>query len=113
VHEVSLMQGALEIALEEAARRGATRVHRITLRVGELSGAVPEALAFAFDVVSRDTPADGARLVIEPVPAACLCTACGEEFRPEPGIFVCPRCGRPSTDVQAGNELELAQLEVS
>ena len=48
MHEVGLMQDALGLALEEARRQGASRVHQLTLRVGRLAGVEPEALAFAF-----------------------------------------------------------------
>ncbi len=113
MHEVGLMQTALDIALEHAHREGAQRIHRITLRVGALSGTMPEALAFAFDVTTRGTPAEGARLEVERVPVVCRCSACAEEFEPPDIIFECPRCGQLSADVRQGRELELASLEVS
>jgi hydrogenase nickel incorporation protein HypA/HybF len=113
MHEVSLMQSALELALEHAARQGASRIHRITLRVGALAGVVPEALEFAFDVVTRDTLADGAVLEVERVPVVCSCVDCAVEFVPDTEFFNCPRCGRPSADVRSGTELELTRLEVS
>ena len=59
MHEVGVMQSALEIALEQAGRQGASRIDCIALRVGPLSGVVPEALEFAFDVVARGTIAAG------------------------------------------------------
>ena len=71
MHEVGLMQTALEIALRHAHRHGAGRIHGRTLRVGPLSGAVPEALEFAFDVIAQGTIAEGARLVIRRVPISC------------------------------------------
>jgi hydrogenase nickel incorporation protein HypA/HybF len=113
MHEVSVMQQALELALEQAGCQGASRIHRIALRVGTLSGVVPEALEFAFDVVSRGTIAEGARLDVERVPVLCSCPACGLEFRPAEPDYDCPRCLRPRTRVVQGRELELAFLEVS
>src|SRR5262249_60815606 len=106
-------QGALELAREHAAREGASRIHRITLRVGALAGVVPEALEFAFDVVTRGTSAEGAVLEVERVPVVCACAGCGVEFMPDAAFFVCPTCGRPSADVRGGAELELIRLEVS
>lgn len=107
------MQQALDLALEQAGRHGARRIQRIALRVGALSGVVPEALEFAFGVVTRGTIAEGARLDVELVPVLCSCPACGLDFRPaEPGDD-CPRCMRPRPRVLQGRELELAFLEVS
>jgi hydrogenase nickel incorporation protein HypA/HybF len=113
VHEVGLMQDALDIALREAARQGASRVHHITLRVGRLAGVEADALRFAFEAVTEGTPAAGAELAIETVPVVCSCEACREDFRPDSIVFACPRCGRISPDARPGRELEVASLEVS
>lgn len=113
MHEVGVMRSALELALEQAGRQGANRIECIALRVGVLSGVVPEALEFAFDVVVRGTIAEGGRLVVEVVPILCACAGCDAEFRADDLIFDCPRCQRPGALVRHGRELELAYLEVS
>jgi len=113
MHEVSLMQETLAIALARAAEERAQRIHRITMRVGPLSGAVPEALEFAFDVVAHGTIAEGARFEIEPTSIICYCPKCALEFTPADLFCECPRCKEPSADVRCGRELELVSLEVS
>ena len=113
MHEVALMQETLAIALARATEERAQRIHRITMRVGPLSGAVPEALEFAFDVVAHGTIAEGAQFEIEPTPIICYCSACALEFTPADFFCVCPRCEQPSAEVRRGRELELVSLEVS
>lgn len=113
MHEVGLMLSALELAAAEARRQGASRIHRLTLRVGALAGVEPDALAFAFDVASAGTPAEGATFAVEGVPVVCYCSGCQSEFRPADAVFRCPACGELSADVRRGRELELASLEVS
>ena len=113
VHEVGVMQSALELAEEQARLRGATRIHRITLRIGPLAGVEPEALAFAFDVVTTGTMAEGATLTVDAVPVVCFCETCAQEFAPADFVFACPRCGALSGEVRSGRELELTSLEVS
>lgn len=113
MHEVGLMQDALEIALEHARGQGARQIHRVRMRVGALSGAAPDALRFAFDAVAGGTMAEGARFDIETVPLVCYCPPCGAEFQSEDLFGECPRCGRPSAEVRRGRELELVSLEVS
>ncbi len=113
MHEVGLMQDTLIIALRHATQEGARRVHRLTMRVGPLSGAVPEALEFAFDVLARGTMAEGARLEIERVPIVCYCPSCAQEFTADDFLCECPHCHAPSVEVRHGRELELASLEVS
>lgn len=113
MHEVSLMQSTLDLALDYAQRRGATQIHQFTMRVGQLSGVVPEALEFAFDMVVQNTIAQGARLSIEQVPARCHCATCEQDFQPDDWIYDCPHCHQISTDVRQGKELDLVSLEVS
>jgi hydrogenase nickel incorporation protein HypA/HybF len=113
VHEAGLAQEALEVATARARERGAARVHRLTLRVGDLSGVVPEALRFALDALSPGTMADGAAFDIGVVPVECHCPACDRPFRPADVVYACPGCGRLSADVRLGHELELVEVEVS
>ena len=104
------METALELAAERTRAVGATRIHRLRLRVGALSGVVPEALEFAFAALSPRGPAAGAVLEIEPVPAVYRCEACRAEFEAEEASTACPRCGGPGPRLSRGLELELAIL---
>jgi hydrogenase nickel insertion protein HypA len=69
MHEVSLLENTLELALDYARQHNATQIHHLTLRVGQLSGVIPEALQFAFDIVVQGTIAQTATLSIESIPA--------------------------------------------
>lgn len=115
MHEVGIIESALEIVLRHAAERHAQRIQRVVLRIGSLAGVEPAALRFAFDAVTRGTPADGAALEIEPVPAAVYCPTCAREFTPEAGgfIFQCPACGDLCGEVRRGRELELSRIEMT
>lgn len=107
------MQEAVDAALDEARRAGASRVHRVRLRIGRLAGVEAEALPLAFEVACAGTPAEGAALEVEDVAVRCRCPSCDEDFVPAGMVFACPGCGALSSDVRAGRELELAQVEVS
>ncbi len=113
MHEVGIIQNALQMAITQAKASGASKVHQLRLRIGVLSGVVPDALQFAFEVVSRDTMAAGARLDIESVPATCWCAACQAEFESQDFIYECPRCHAPSSELRRGLELELSSMEIS
>ncbi len=113
MHEVSIMAQTLELALDHAQKQSARQIHRIKLKVGELSGVVPEALKFAFDVVIQDTIAQNAILEIETLSVECYCSHCQELFYPTDIIHLCPHCGQLSQEIRQGKELELASLEVS
>jgi hydrogenase nickel incorporation protein HypA/HybF len=112
VHELSIMESALSVALESARQAGACRVHAIRLRIGALSGVVPDALEFAFEALTPGTLAESARLVIEPVPARFWCQPCSREFQSENLFAECPDCHALSGDLRAGREMEVASLEI-
>ncbi len=112
MHEVSIMEGAVRMAVDAARSSGASRVLALRLRVGTLSGVVPEALRFAFDVVCRDTIAEGASLELTTVPAAAWCPSCRAEFECADFIAECPRCHNPDGELRRGRELEIASVEV-
>jgi hydrogenase nickel incorporation protein HypA/HybF len=113
MHELGLMENALAIALDYATREQASCIHQIALRVGDLSGVEPDALRFAFDVVTQDTIAEQAQLKIESCPTVCYCDRCQSEFLPLDLGYECPTCQTWSTSILQGKELELASLEVS
>ena len=106
------MDGALNLACSEAQRAGAQRVLSLRLRIGTLSGVVPEALHFAFDALAQGTIAEGAAMLIEPVPARFWCAACLREFEAVEYLSACPVCDAVSTDLRTGREMELASVEI-
>ena len=71
MHEVSIMQNTLDIAISQAQQQGATKIDSLTLKIGKLSGVIPEALEFAFEVLIRDTIAEDAQLEIKTIPVKC------------------------------------------
>ena len=114
MHEVGIMESALGAVLGQARSHGAQRIHRIVLRIGALSGVDADALRFAFDAITENTPAAGAELAIDEVAALAHCAACNADFGIASGfIFSCPRCRRLSGDVRQGRELELSRIEMS
>ncbi len=112
MHEYSIMQSALNQALHQARLAGAVRVHEIRLRIGVLSGVVPDALRFAFEVLAPGTSAEGAVLTMEEVPARFWCAKCRQEFVSANLYAECPDCRTPSGELRAGRELELSSMEV-
>jgi hydrogenase nickel incorporation protein HypA/HybF len=112
MHELSIMEGALSMALDQAQRAGAVRVHVIRLRIGALSGVVPDALEFAFEALASGTLAEGAKLAIEQVPARFWCATCTREFQSDDMFAECPECHSLSGELRAGREMELASLEI-
>lgn len=114
MHELSIMEQTLDLALQSAQAQSAQRIHRLSLRVGALSGVVPDSLRFAFDVVVAETIAAQATLSIELVPVECWCDPCNQAFIPDDNyLYECPTCHQFSHHIIAGKELDLMSVEVS
>ena len=115
MHEVDMMQRALNSALEQAAKHGAQHIHRVTFRVGAESGVVPEVIEVAFAIATQGTLAAGAQLTIDHVPLVCFCYVCDQEFEPIDGdlLHTCPHCQRLGAEVRHGREFEIASIELS
>lgn len=113
MHELGLAQEALDVALATAQRQGARRIVAMHLRIGGLSGVVPEALRFALETITAGTPAEGARILMERVIPFCRCEACGGEYEVVDCSYACPMCGDTRGRLSRGKELDLVSLEVA
>lgn len=106
------MIGVLDTCHDECQKANAKKITRITLTVGERSGVVISALEFAFTALTKDTNAEGAKLVIESVPCKGVCLQCNNEFfSSAEGFLICDRCGGYGR-VISGQELNVTSIEV-
>jgi hydrogenase nickel incorporation protein HypA/HybF len=110
MHEYSVGQALMERIEAEAAAHGASVVHRVTLKIGDVSGVEPELLASAFGILKEHSICAAAELVIERVPARWACPACNQPIVAG-AVLRCPACDRPAS-LLAGDEIVLAQLEM-
>jgi hydrogenase nickel incorporation protein HypA/HybF len=109
VHELSIAASVVDAVLD---RTGQARVSELRLAVGRLSGVVPDALRFCFDLVAEGTPLEGARLCIEEPVGRASCSACGADFGVDDLVLLCP-CGSADVVVTAGRELLVRSVEVA
>jgi hydrogenase nickel incorporation protein HypA/HybF len=113
MHELSIAMSIVEMATEEAERRGA-QVNAVHLKLGLLSGIVPEALLSSYQIACDDTPMKGSRLLIEEIPIIVYCSKCeAQRTLSSMQLFCCPDCGTPTGDVIQGRELEVVALELN
>jgi hydrogenase nickel incorporation protein HypA/HybF len=112
MHEVSIMAEAVRMAVESARAAGATRIIGLRLRVGRLSGVVPEAMHFAWEVVRAGTIAAEAGLEIKTIEAVAWCEQCRTEFESADLFTVCPHCQCPPAVLRHGRELEIEAVEI-
>jgi len=112
MHELALAQRILEIVEDAARRHGGTRVRTVRLAIGQLSHAEPQALRFAFDVVTRGSLAEGARLDIEGDEGVAWCMQCRETVTLARLGEPCPRCAGYQLQVTGGAEMQVKDIEI-
>ena len=111
MHELSVTQSILEIALRHAGEAGAKRITDIYLVIGELSTNVDESVQFYWDMIAKGTIAEGAELHFERVAARMRCLDCNQEYSPSEDLF-CPACQSGRIMVIAGDEFRLDAIDV-
>ena len=112
LHEFPITQSIVKISNEEAEKHGAKKITEIRLKVGELSGLMPECIQVYFDMCSKGTKAEGAVLKIEKIPICFKCNICGTECDAAERKYKCPNCGSKDIKVISGNEFLIDSMEV-
>ena len=112
MHELSITQSIMSIALEQASAAKVNRITKINVTIGELTGIVDECVQFYFEIISRDTIAAGASLSFERPPAKLRCRQCAAEFSPGESEWLCPTCQQPNVEIVSGRECYVSSLEV-
>lgn len=113
MHETAIVEGLMRILEKQAAQHGATRIVRVTVKVGRLRAVEPQQLGACFEMFAEGTVAEGAELVVEQVAVRARCKACGVEFEVPRYRFECPGCGSGEVNVIAGQELYIESFEAA
>ena len=108
MHELAITECLVTAVCESAAGR---RVHEVLVEVGALSGVVPDALEFCYELATEGTIAEGSDLRIRLTRGVCECRSCGTEFVVDDYVLLCP-CGSADVIVRAGRELSIVSIEV-
>lgn len=112
MHELSVTESLLNLAVRHAQQAGAVRVTDLYLVIGQLSSIVDESVQFYWDMISEGTMCEKAQLHLERIPAKFLCLDCNEEYRLPGELIACPRCNGEHLKVVAGDEFRLDHMEV-
>lgn len=112
MHEQSIVQSILALALKNANEAGARRIAGIHLVVGDYTGVEEESVNFYFGFLTRNTIAAGARIYYTHVPAQLRCRDCDILFPLGKGDYRCPKCGNGRIEIVGGRELYIEKLDV-
>jgi len=112
MHEISLCESILQIIESEASKQGFSKVKSVCLEIGNLSCVESDALHFGFEVVTRNSIAEGSKLEIIKIPATAWCMQCAKNVTVKQRFDECPDCGSFQLQATAGDEMKIKELEV-
>ena len=112
MHEMGIANSILNGVDKELRLRPGSRAVKVGVRIGELAGVDPDALSFAFEALTIDTPRAGMKLDVKYVAPRSVCRDCRLEFEVRNYELLCPSCGSMATDRISGDEMEFIYLEI-
>lgn len=112
MHELSVTQNILKVALQNAAQAKAERVLHVNLILGQFSDEREESIQFYWDELAAGTPAQGAVLHFKRVPAEMKCQDCGHSFSPNEETSECPACLSHRIRLISGDDVRLESIDV-
>jgi hydrogenase nickel incorporation protein HypA/HybF len=110
MHELAVTENVLKIALKHTPE--GRRVREINIVVGQLSSIVNDSVQFYWDMVSEATPAAGAKLHFQRIPAELQCQDCQTRYPPAKDELACPNCHGLRAKIVTGEEFYIESIEV-
>lgn len=115
MHEMSIAQSIMEMAIKEAQKVNCTKLTAITLDCGLLSGVMKEPLLLCLELLIKDTIHDGCKIEINSIPILLHCIFCGHKFESLSQNVLwqdCPQCGETfGLSIEKGKELILSRIQ--
>lgn len=112
MHEIGIAASVLDAVRAEMAQRPGSRARSVRLRIGELAGVDPESLRFGFDALVQDSDLDPLRIDVDYIARLQECLDCNRQFAADRYTLECPFCGSLRGRCIAGDELDIAFIEV-
>ena len=112
MHELSVTENILEIALRHAQKSQARRITSLNLVIGQLSSILDDSVQFYWGIIAQNTIAAEARLHFERLPARFHCRNCQEDYQLIAEQLGCPKCGSPLVSLTQGEEFYLESIEI-
>ncbi len=109
---MAITQGILDIVLDTAEKSHAKKVNSVNLIIGSLSQVVPDCVTSYFEIMAKDTVAEGAQLNIRMIEAQAECMKCGTIFTAQDMSVKCPKCGDLLGRMISGRELSVESIDI-
>jgi hydrogenase nickel incorporation protein HypA/HybF len=121
MHEFSFALDIFKVAEATALKYNAKRITEVLLEIGELTLIVPELLQRSFEMATKGTIAEGARLTITITPGKIKCRDCNKISRVTITreaqltglqLFKCSHCDSNNTEIVEGKKANVKNIKI-
>ena len=112
MHEFSIVNALLEMCEKNAKEHNATKITKVEVKIGKLSGVEAHLLETAFDTFKEETVCDGAEFVMHLQDIVLHCHACHQDAAITVYEMKCPLCNSTDVSIVDGQEMYLMRLEM-
>jgi hydrogenase nickel incorporation protein HypA/HybF len=112
MHELSVTESLLKIAVYHAEEAKAQRVTDLHIVIGDLASMVDDSIQFYWEIIAKGTIAEQATLHFRRLPAELQCNTCAEKYHPTDKELICPKCGGVGARIITGEEFFLESIDV-
>lgn len=112
MHEYSIVQSLLDSCEEHAKKNEATKISKVVVKIGVLSGVEPDLLQIAFDTFKEKTMCEDAEFIMNIQPVVIKCGKCSTQSELSKHEYACPKCQSVEINILDGEEMYLMQLEM-
>lgn len=110
MHEASIVESLIGLVAESVP--AGSRVRRVDVQVGLLTGVSPDSMQFYFEILRDGTACAQAELAVTLEPLQARCGGCGARHSLEEISWLCPACGAAALSFENGDELHVRSVEV-
>ncbi len=110
MHEVHHVQKLVAEAKAQAQAKGLKKVREVVIQVGELLGFDEGSIRIYWEDMTSGTPLDGAKLVVQFIPAKLECPKCGQVFAKKGSDLNCPQCKCLGKPAPGGKEFNIKEI---
>jgi hydrogenase nickel incorporation protein HypA/HybF len=112
MHELSVSENILDIAIRHAENAEASKIRDLHLVIGDLSSIIDDSVQFYWDIITKNTIAEGSTLHFKRLQTILECKNCNQEYQPNGKDLVCPSCGGLQIYIISGNEFFLESINI-
>lgn len=112
MHELSIANAIVGEVRDAMVANRVSAVSDITVKIGRLSGVVPDSLLFGWDIVRQGTVLAETSLIVEDDPVVVWCPVGDHALTLEGMVFRCDDHNCSTPEVLSGERLEIVRFSV-